>query len=268
MDRIELSAWSQQRGVNPDQLLISAGMLEGYSSHILARGVETAALDLIHARQLPRPVVNDARETTGNGVQAKVADSIIAVGRLKFVDSTVTDDQIASEFPALASNEMVTYVSVDGHMAGRIILKDFPRDNAKDTIRRLDALGVSRVTMLPGDKSDSATIVANAVGIRDVRAELLPEEKVAAVEGARIEPSVEPGRVARLVMWLKGLIGINTEQNISMMVGDGVNDAPVLAASDIGVAMTDGSSTAASESAQVVIMNDDISMVPKGIIIS
>lgn len=268
VDRIELSAWSQQRGVNPDQLLISAGMLEGYSSHILARGVETAALDLIHARQLPRRVVNDARETTGNGVQAKVADSIIAVGRLKFVDSTVTDDRIASEFPALASNEMVTYVSVDGHMAGRIILKDFPRDNAKDTIRRLDALGVSRVTMLTGDKSDSATIVANAVGIRDVRAELLPEEKVAAVEGARIEPSVEPGRAARLVMWLKGLIGINTEQNISMMVGDGVNDAPVLAASDIGVAMTDGSSTAASESAQVVIMNDDISMVPKGIIIS
>jgi cation transport ATPase len=110
--------------------------------------------------------------------------------------------------------------------------------------------------------------VAHAVGIRDVRAELLPEEKVYAVESAREEPSITQGRAQRLVLWLKGLIGINTDSNISMMVGDGVNDAPVLAASDIGVAMTDGSSTAASESAQVVIMNDDIAMVPTGMMIS
>jgi heavy metal translocating P-type ATPase len=268
VDRIELSAWSQQHNMSRDQLLISAGMLEGYSSHILARGVEMAAVDLIHSQHLQRPVVIDARESTGNGVQATVSGSTVAVGRLKFVDSTVTESQIESQFPNLASNEMVTYVAVDGKLAGRIILKDFPRENAKDTIRRLDELGVSHVTMLTGDKRDSANIVAKAVGIRDVRAELLPEEKVFAVEGARVETNEEVGRSARVMIWLKSLIGINTDQNISMMVGDGVNDAPVLAASDIGVAMTDGSSTAASESAQVVIMNDDIAMVPTGIVIS
>lgn len=268
VDRIELSDWSQQQGLNPDQLLISAGMLEGYSSHILARGVEKAALDLIHEKHLQRPVVTEARETTGNGVQAKVAENLIAVGRLKFVAPDITEEEIQSAFPVLASNEMVTYLAVNGNMAGRIILKDFPRQNAKATIQQLNDLGVSRVTMLTGDKLDSANIVAHAVGIRDVRAELLPEEKVYAVESAREEPSITQGRAQRLVLWLKGLIGINTDSNISMMVGDGVNDAPVLAASDIGVAMTDGSSTAASESAQVVIMNDDIAMVPTGMMIS
>ncbi|MFT8649757.1 MAG: heavy metal translocating P-type ATPase [Bifidobacterium psychraerophilum] len=268
VDRIELSQWSREQGIDADRLLVDAGLLEGYSSHILARGVENAALSLIHDKALDRPAVADARESTGNGVEGRVSGRLVKVGRLHYVDSGITDEQIASQYPALASNEMVTYVSSDGHMAGRIILKDFPRENAADTIQWLRRLGTSHVTMLTGDKADSAAIVSTAVGIDDVRSELLPEEKVYAVEQAREEHSFEPTAFGRVMLWMKGLIGLAPTHGTSMMVGDGVNDAPVLAASDIGVAMTDGSSTAASESAQVVIMNDDIAMVPTSIVIS
>ena len=100
--------------------------------------------------------------------------------------------------------------------------------------------------MLTGDKRSSAAIIASEVGIDDVHAELFPEDKVTAVTTATATPS----------------------RGVTMMVGDGVNDAPVLAAADIGMAMTDGTSTAASESAQVVILNDDIAAVPRAIAIA
>ena len=145
-------------------------------------------------------------------------------------------DEIRTRFGMLAPDEMASYVSVDGHLIARIVLRDVPRANAKSALASLRGLGVAKLSMLTGDKRSSAAIIASEVGIDDVHAELFPEDKVTAVTTATVTPS----------------------RGVTMMVGDGVNDAPVLAAADIGMAMTDGTSTAASESAQVVIMNDDI----------
>ena len=138
-------------------------------------------------------------------------------------------DEIRTRFGMLAPDEMASYVSVDGHLIARIVLRDVPRANAKSALASLRGLGI-----------------ASEVGIDDVHAELFPEDKVTAVTTATVTPS----------------------RGVTMMVGDGVNDAPVLAAADIGMAMTDGTSTAASESAQVVILNDDIAAVPRAIAIA
>ncbi|KAA8830143.1 HAD family hydrolase [Bifidobacterium tissieri] len=171
----------------------------------------------------------------------------------------------ADHFAALAPDEMATYVAVDGRLVARIVLRDVPRANTRESLERLRALGVRRLSMLTGDKIASATAIANEVGIDDVKAELFPEGKVQAVKDAARElPNAQP-------WWdrlLQRFVGESTTKSVTMMVGDGVNDAPVLAAADIGMAITDGTSTAASESAQVVIMNDDIAAVPAAIAIA
>ncbi len=180
----------------------------------------------------------------------------------------VTPAAVASpddHFGNMAADEMGTYVSVDGVLAARIVLKDVPRDNAKATLTKLREMGVDRLSMLTGDKHASADIIAAEVGIDNVQAELLPEDKLKAIEDAgKKTPEARP-------WWdemLSRFVGNSVTRSITMMVGDGVNDAPVLAAADIGMAITDGTSTAASESAQVVIMNDDIASVPRAIAIS
>lgn len=168
-------------------------------------------------------------------------------------------------FGELAPDEMATYVAVDGVLAARIVLKDVPRSNAKAALEQLHKLGVQRLTMVTGDKLASAQIIADEVGITDIHASLFPEGKVQVIHDASAaQPETTP--------WWDKLIakftGEPITRSITMMVGDGVNDAPVLAAADIGMAMTDGTSTAASESAQVVIMNDDIAAVPRAIAVS
>ena len=172
---------------------------------------------------------------------------------------------VAQMFGELAPDEMATYVSVDGELAARIVLKDVPRANAKESLAKLRAMGVERLTMLTGDKRVSADIIASEVGINDVHAELFPEGKVQAIVDAKRE---NPKRQPWWDKLIARFVGESTTRSITMMVGDGVNDAPVLAAADIGMAITDGTSTAASESAQVVIMNDDIAAVPRAVAIS
>lgn len=170
-----------------------------------------------------------------------------------------------SLFAPLAPDEMAAYVAIDGRLAARIVLRDVPRENAKRSLARLHELGVKELSMLTGDKAASARIIANEVGIDDVQSELFPEDKVAAVKSAT------ESKHQKLSLWNRikqRVTGESKNRQITMMVGDGVNDAPVLAVADIGMAMTDGTSTAASESAQVVIMNDDIVSVPRAIAIA
>lgn len=164
---------------------------------------------------------------------------------------------------------MVTYVSVDGEIVARIVLRDVPRHNAKESLQRLKALGVRQITMLTGDGRASAEVIAAEVGIADVRADMLPQDKLAAVEAVASEPQEKAfGVTAKVAALLRTISGQPTPRPVSMMVGDGVNDAPVLAAADIGVAVTDGTSTAAAQSAELVIMNDDIGDVPQAIVIA
>lgn len=170
-----------------------------------------------------------------------------------------------SLFAPLAPDEMAACVAIDGRLAARIVLRDVPRENAKRSLARLHELGIKELSMLTGDKAASARIIANEVGIDDVQSELFPEDKVAAVKSAT------EAKHQKLSLWNRikqRATGESRNRQITMMVGDGVNDAPVLAVADIGMAMTDGTSTAASESAQVVIMNDDIASVPRAIAIA
>ena len=294
--------------VSEDEILMLAGMVEGFSVHVLAKGIVAAgkeamarlhrlpsssgktAADGAGQRELPNPnenypVVGNVSETPGKGVTGTVDGHKVEVGRFAFV----TEQSIASEevhtaqeeernekameqadreaaklWPTeLEPDEMATCIAIDGKLAARIVLRDVPRYNAKQSIAQLRELGVKEETMLTGDKKASAMIIANEVGITDVRYELLPQDKVNAVrEAAAAEKT---GRESGWKRFLAKLLGEPIHRDVTMMVGDGVNDSPVLAVADIGMAMTDGTSTAASESAEVVIMNDDIGAVPLGV---
>ena len=276
-----------------DHVLMMAGVVESYSVHILSKGIAKAGTEAMarlrrqsenDGRPCPEsdavwfgvgrehPVVKGINEEAGKGVSGEVNGHVVRVGRLSFAaagkdgfltagnaDPTGprhdlrpgteaaggTEEDILTRFGLLQPDEMASYVSIDGRLIARIVLRDVPRANAGTALAKLHALGVAKLAMLTGDKRASADIIANEVGIDEVHAELFPEDKVAAVKSA-----AEDGNA------------------VTMMVGDGVNDAPVLAVADIGVAMTDGTSTAASESAQVVIMTDDIAAVPRAIAIA
>lgn len=276
-----------------DHVLMMAGVVESYSVHILSKGIAKAGTEAMarlrrqsenDGRPCPEsdavwfgvgrehPVVKGINEEAGKGVSGEVNGHVVRVGRLSFAaagkdgfltagnaDPTGprhdprpgteaaggTEEDVRTRFGLLQPDEMASYVSIDGRLIARIVLRDVPRANAGTALAKLHALGVAKLAMLTGDKRASADIIANEVGIDEVHAELFPEDKVAAVKSA-----AEDGNA------------------ITMMVGDGVNDAPVLAVADIGVAMTDGTSTAASESAQVVIMTDDIAAVPRAIAIA
>ncbi|KAB8286913.1 ATPase [Bifidobacterium ramosum] len=302
--------------LDEDHVLMMAGVVEGYSVHILSRGIAAAgeaAMKRLRARfaggqrDCPDPgadafghgqdlpVVKKVREDAGRGVSGSVNGHAVRVGRLSFANArddgfqpvagdaaNPSDVTIRTRFGMLAPDEMASYVSVDGQLVARIVLRDVPRANAREALARLHSLGVGRLTMLTGDKRASAEIIAREVGIDEVHAELFPEDKVAAVRDAgevgdhaqsvrHDADDVIPSRGGRRKSECDGSVWPQHNRAghpVTMMVGDGVNDAPVLAVADIGVAMTDGTSTAASESAQVVIMNDDIAAVPQAIAIA
>lgn len=276
--RVEMLPGAATR-LNEDHVLMMAGAVESYSVHILSKGIAKAGAEAMarlrqrfedgqrlcpepeaswpgHGREYP--VIKNINEDAGKGVSGEVNGHAVRVGRLSFaaageegflaVDRTApsrSEDDLRTRFGLLQPDEMASYVSVDGRLIARIVLRDVPRANAKAVLAKLHELGVTELAMLTGDKRASANIIASEVGIDEVHAELFPEDKVAAVRAAT-----------------------GAGKTVTMMVGDGVNDAPVLAVADIGVAMTDGTSTAASESAQVVIMNDNIAAVPRAIAIA
>lgn len=276
--RVEMLPGAATR-LNEDHVLMMAGAVESYSVHILSKGIAKAGTEAMarlrqrfedgqrlcpepeaswpgHGREYP--VIKNINEDAGKGVSGEVNGHAVRVGRLSFaaageegflaVDRTApsrSEDDLRTRFGLLQPDEMASYVSVDGQLIARIVLRDVPRANAKAALAKLHELGVTELAMLTGDKRASANIIASEVGIDEVHAELFPEDKVAAVRAAT-----------------------GAGKTVTMMVGDGVNDAPVLAVADIGVAMTDGTSTAASESAQVVIMNDNIAAVPRAIAIA
>ncbi|MBF9308873.1 heavy metal translocating P-type ATPase [Bifidobacteriaceae bacterium NR044] len=238
-----------------DRIVMLAGVLETYSQHILAGGIAKAGAKLwerTHPSSTPQlpsvreyPVVHSVKEAAGQGIQGVVDGILVRVGRHKYVTEQNANQTIGK---SLAADEMATYVSFDGVLVGRIVLKDVPRDNAKSTIALLRALGVRTIAMLTGDGLQAATTIGKSVGIDSVHADLLPQDKLAYVKKHNYNAAKN-----------------KKDSTVTMMVGDGVNDAPVLAAADIGVAVTDGTDTAASECAQVVIMNNNIASVANAV---
>ena len=218
--------------------------------------------------------VSDSAESDTLGVRDGMSDDAQSTVVAPFITPSAEASQTTpvrksetanSLFAPLAPDEMTAYVAIDGKLAARIVLRDVPRANAKRSLARLHELGIKELSMLTGDKAASARIIANEVGIDDVQSELFPEDKVAAVKNATESTHQNQSMPARI---MRRITGESRNRQVTMMVGDGVNDAPVLAVADIGMAMTDGTSTAASESAQVVIMNDDIASVPRAIAIA
>lgn len=218
--------------------------------------------------------VSDSPKSDILGVRDGMSDdaqsTVVAPSITSYAEASQTTPVRKSEtanslFAPLAPDEMAAYVAIDGKLAARIVLRDVPRANAKRSLARLHELGIKELSMLTGDKAASARIIANEVGIDDVQSELFPEDKVAAVKNATESTHQNQSMPARI---MRRITGESRNHQVTMMVGDGVNDAPVLAVADIGMAMTDGTSTAASESAQVVIMNDDIASVPRAIAIA
>lgn len=218
--------------------------------------------------------VSDSAESDTLGVRDGMSDDAQSTVVAPFITPSAEASQTTpvrksetanSLFAPLAPDEMAAYVAIDGKLAARIVLRDVPRANAKRSLARLHELGIKELSMLTGDKAASARIIANEVGIDDVQSELFPEDKVAAVKNATESTRQNQSMPARI---MRRITGESRNRQVTMMVGDGVNDAPVLAVADIGMAMTDGTSTAASESAQVVIMNDDIASVPRAIAIA
>ncbi len=210
-----------------DEVLQLAASAEQYSSHVLAASVMDAARN----RGLEFASASEATEFATHGVRARFNGQDVVVGKPAFVAEWASSVAEAD----LASGELAIYVGAGGEFAGSLVMSDPIRKETRRTLSELKALGVGRTVMLTGDALATARHIAEEAGITDVRGECLPPDKVEAVKSLPYRPV--------------------------MMVGDGVNDAPVLAVADVGIAMGARGSTAAGESADVVIILDDLSKV-------
>lgn len=233
--RPSLSRVLPAAGHDPDDLLQLVASAEQYSTHALAPSVIRAAQE--HGVSLLP--VEDATETATDGIEASVDGRIVLVGKPRFIAERTGDD---FDRPALDAGELAIHAGVDGRFVGSLIMRDPLRSNAAALIGSLRSIGVENTMVLTGDARATAAHVGSTLGLTQIRAELLPTDKVSIVHDATPKPVV--------------------------MVGDGVNDAPVLAAADVGIAMGARGATAASESADVVILADDIGKVATAISIA
>ncbi|MBX9122446.1 heavy metal translocating P-type ATPase [Enterococcus sp. K18_3] len=213
-----------------EDIVAYAASGEQESSHILARSLVAYA----KAKKLPLLPVTNLEEVTGQGIQATVNDKNIRVGKASFVGTTTQ----------LSSEKTAVNISINDCYVGYITFTDIVRKESAETIKELNQLGITKTIMLTGDHQSIANQIAEEVGISEVYAECLPEEKINVIK--TLSDADRPG----------------------IMVGDGVNDAPALAVADIGIAMGAHGSTAASESADAVILKDDLSRVSAAVRLS
>ena len=213
-----------EAGVEADYVLSLAAHAEAFSDHPIAVSVREA-----YSGRIDRERIRDVREESGHGVSARVDEHVVLVG----------NDRLMAEHGASWHDcdltGTVLHVTVDGAYAGHIVIADVVKDDAEAAVRELHDAGVRRCVMLTGDRADVAEAVGGRLGLDEVRAQLLPQDKVAEVERLLAEEH-EGGRLA--------------------FVGDGINDAPVLTRADVGIAMGAMGSDAAIEAADVVLMDD------------
>ncbi|MBG6226074.1 heavy metal translocating P-type ATPase [Arthrobacter sp. CAN_A2] len=216
-----------------DEVLALTASAEQYSTHVLAAAITAEAA----RRGLALRPASAAQEFATDGVRAEVAGTMIAVGKRRFVEGLV--GRVPD--PPLSPGETAVYVGVGERFAGFILLRDALRSSAPSTVSSLVALGVQDVLMLTGDVEATARHIAREAGVTTIHTDCLPGDKVEIVRNLPERPVI--------------------------MVGDGVNDAPVLAAADVGIAMGARGSTAASESAEVIITVDDLAKVTEAVLI-
>lgn len=221
-DIVAATGWTQA------DVLRLAASADQYSPHVLAKAIVAEAI----RRGLPVSLPTDVVEEPGKGAAATVDDKRVRVGNLELP----TDPPpwvAATRSRATFEAAVVAWVEVDGDLVGAILLADPLRPDAPRTIRRLRAAGITRVVMLTGDRRAPAEQIGSILGVDEVRAEQTPEDKVLRVRAER-------------------------EKAVTVMVGDGVNDAPALAAATVGVAMGARGSTASSEASDVVLTADSL----------
>ena len=213
-----------EAGIDPDYVLSNAAYAEAFSDHPIAVSIKRA-----YSGEIDQRHIRDVREESGHGVSAVVDEHVVMVGNDKLMA------EHGSSWHECDLTGTVLHVAVDGVYAGHIVIADVVKDDAAQTIRDLHAAGVKKCVMLTGDRRDVAEAVGKRLGLDEVHAQLLPEDKVSEVE--RLLANEAEGR--RLAF-----------------VGDGINDAPVLMRADIGIAMGAMGSDAAIEAADVVLMDD------------
>ncbi|WP_405655069.1 heavy metal translocating P-type ATPase [Streptomyces sp. NBC_00019] len=215
-------------GLKPAEVLRLAASLDQYSPHVQAQAI----VDTARERGLKLLAPTDVTEEPGRGATGTVDGHHVSIGRLSPTAVRPTWAKAVNN-RALLDGAAVAWLTLDGQPAGAVLLRDPLRHDAPRAVRHLRSAGIERLLMLTGDRAAPAREVATVLGLDDVRAELTPADKVAAVRTER-------------------------EHAVTVMVGDGVNDAPALAAADIGVAMGARGSTASSEAADIVLTTDRV----------
>ena len=221
--------------IDEDRLIELTALAESASSHPISRSLQNA-----YGKTIDRSRVTDIRESAGQGVRAVVDGHQVAAGNEKLMKS------IGVEPISCRSAGTIVHVAVDGCYCGHIVIADRLKPHAVRAIEELKKAGIKKTVMLTGDNRKTAEVVAAELGVDEVKSELMPGDKVRAVE--ELLAHQRSGKLA--------------------FVGDGINDAPVLSRADIGIAMGAMGSDAAIEAADVVLMDDDPLKIAKGIKIS
>ncbi len=221
-------------------LLGAAASLDQISPHVLAAAMVRAATD----RSLPLTLPTDVEEQTGHGIRGRVDGHTVAVGKVGWACATADPHWLRSVARrAELDGALTVYVDFDGRPAGAVLLDDPVRPDAQRTIRRLRLDGIRRVVMVTGDREDVARTVGAVIGVDEVFAERTPAEKLDALT-------------------------IEQRGGSTVMVGDGINDAPALALADVGVAIGARGSTAASEAADLVLTVDRLDRLGEAMVLA
>jgi len=208
-----------------EEMLLLAAAAERFSTHPIAQSLREKCKDAAEAAE-----VSGVEEISGHGVRAQVNGRRLAVGNEKLMEAE------GAAWTSCHRQGTIVHVSADGEYLGHIVIADEVKDGAREALTELKKLGVRKTVMLTGDARAAAETVSKEVGVDEMRAQLLPDEKVTQVER---------------------LMGEKAAEGALLFVGDGINDAPVLARADVGVAMGALGSDAAIEAADVVLMDDD-----------
>ena len=230
-------------------LLHLAAHVEHYSTHPIGAALRDAfpeeATDGCH--------ISDVEEMAGQGIRAKVGDNIVCVGNTKMMDTIGAQwhDCPQCEHQHQAASGTIIHMAIDGQYAGHIVINDKIKADSKEAIAQLKQLGVGKTVMLTGDREEVGHHVAEQLQLDEYHAGLLPADKVSHIE--------------RLLTPPETVNGGNSDKPVVAFVGDGINDAPVLARADVGIAMGGLGSDAAIEAADVVLMDDQPSKVATAI---
>lgn len=219
-------------GVSEDELLKVTAYGESYSTHPIAQSVLLA-----YNNSIDKSLLSDTKEIAGQGVSVNYDGKVLLVGNEKLMKENGISYTLSNE------NGTVVYTALNGNFLGCVIINDTVKDGAKTAISEMKKAGIQKTVMLTGDRKAAAEAVAKDLNVDEVHSELLPIDKVTAVESLLAECEGTKNRVG--------------------FVGDGINDAPVLMRADVGIAMGSLGSDAAIEAADIVLMDDDIRKIPK-----